>query len=279
MKYTYHRFVWIGIFCLYWVFLAFQTSTKTITIKGSDTMLILVQSWTEAFMKEHPGISIQVTGGGTGAGMDELISGVVDVCAASRQMSKGEIVELKQRFSIPGVEIPCARDGITIYLNEQNPVSTLTFDQISGIFAGRITSWNQVGGNNAPIHLYGRETNSGTYVVFKEMVVKTDYSRQCLMLPGNAAIVSAIMKDPNGIGYGGVAFAHGVKQCFVQRDTMSKAYQPTPDAMESDAYPVSRYLYLYTRNRPTGGLKTFIDWVLSREGQKMVTDLDYFPLK
>lgn len=258
---------------------SFKPETTTITIKGSDTMLMLVQKLAQKFMKQHPDIAIQVTGGGTGAGMDALILGLVDVCDASRHVTKKEIEALKNRFSVPGIEIPCARDGITVYLNENNPVSSLTMEQIGHIFSGRITSWSQVGGENAPIHLYGRETNSGTYFVFKEEVVKTDYSRQCLQLPGNAAIVSAVMKDPNGIGYGGAAFAHGVKHCMVKTEPGAPGYVPSLETMEKHQYPISRDLYMVVRNRPTGGLKTFINWVLGEEGQKIVVEMGYFPLK
>ena len=258
---------------------SFTPATTTITIKGSDTMLMLVQQLAQKFMKQHPEIAIQVTGGGTGAGMDALILGLVDVCDASRHITKKEIEDLKSRFSVPGIEIPCARDGITVYINEKNPVSSLTLEQIGQIFAGRITSWSQVGGENAPIHLYGRETNSGTYFVFKEEVVKTDYSRQCLMLPGNAAIVSAVMKDPYGIGYGGAAFAHGVKRCKVKTGPDEPGYEPTLETMENNQYPISRDLYMVVRNRPSGALKTFIEWVLSSEGQEIVKEMGYFPLK
>jgi phosphate transport system substrate-binding protein len=257
---------------------AFTVPQKIITMKGSDTMLILAQRWAEVYMKEHNELSIQVTGRGSGMGIDELINGMTDICNSSRIMTKKEVNELKQRFSTIGVEIPCARDGITIYLNEDNPVNELTMKQISDIYAGRIANWKQVGGNSAPINLYGRESNSGTYVVFKEKVVKTDYSQNCQVLPGNMAIVNAVIRDPNGIGYGGAAFARGVKKCKVKRTETSPAYEPNIETIINNQYPISRYLYIYTRNRPTGKLKRYINWILSPDGQKVVEEVGYFPL-
>jgi len=251
----------------------------SITIKGSDTMLVLVQKWAEAFLQKHPDKAIQVTGGGSGFGIDALITGQADICNASRQITRSEIEMIKLRFSTVGVEIPCARDGIAVYLNEQNPVSELTLQQVGDIFSGRITNWRDVGGLSAPINLYGRENNSGTYDVFKEVVVRTDYSRNCQELPGNIAIVNAVIRDPNGIGYGGAAFATtGVKDCKLKVSDTATAYAPTPETMQQGLYPVSRYLYMYTRSRPKGDLKMFINWVLSKEGQQIVTQLGYFPL-
>jgi len=167
---------------------------------------------------------------------------------------------------------------ITIYLNEANPVNELTLKQISDIFAGRIANWNQVGGNSAPINLYGRESNSGTYMVFKEKVVKTDYSKNCQIFPGNVAIVNAVIRDLNGIGYGGAAYASDVKKCKVKKDASSPAYEPNYETIANNEYPISRYLYIYTRNRPSGKIRKFIDWVLSPEGQQVVEEVGYFPL-
>lgn len=259
--------------------LSFQPAPGNIRVKGSDTMLLLLQKWAEAYSKIDHDISIQVTGGGSGTGISDLINGVTDICISSRLMTKPEIALLKQRFSTTGVEIPCARDGITIYLNLQNQVDELSFQQLSDIYSGRITNWKQVGGESAPINLYGREPSSGTYFVFKEKVVKTDYSRSCQEFPGNVAVVNAVIRDPNGIGYGGSAFAHGVKKCKVKTDKHSIAYEPNEKTMNNNLYPISRNLLMYTRNRPSGDIKKFIDWTLGPEGQRLVTDLGYFSLR
>jgi phosphate transport system substrate-binding protein len=109
--------------------------------------------------------------------------------------------------------------------------------------------------------------------------VKSDYASSCQTLPGTAAVVNAVKKDKNSIGYGGAAYAAGVKHCKVKKDAKSIAYEPTAENVKSNVYPISRYLYMYTRNRPTGATKAFIDWILSPQGQKLVTDVGYFPVK
>ncbi|MFH1161169.1 MAG: phosphate ABC transporter substrate-binding protein [bacterium] len=259
--------------------LAFIPAQKKITVKGSDTMVILAQKWAEVYMKSHPEVIIQVTGGGSGTGISALINGATDICNASRSMKKSEIEKLKDRYNTLGVEIPCAKDGITVYLNRGNPVSELSIQQLSDIFSGKITNWKQVGGKDTPIQLYGRENSSGTYVFFQEEVVKGDYAPSCQTLPGTAAVVNAVTKDANGIGYGGAAFAEGIKICKVKKDASSPAYEANAENIKKGLYPISRYLYMYTRNRPTGDLKTYIDWILSPEGQKMVIEVGYFPVR
>ena len=255
------------------------TSLEKITVKGSDTMVILSQRWAEVYMQKHPEATIQVTGGGSGVGIAALINGSTDIANSSRPMKSTEVDKLKQRYNTLGVEIPCAKDGISIYINKTNPVSELTVEQIGKIFAGRITNWKELGGPDATIKLYGRESSSGTFSYFKDNVVKTDYSPSCQTLPGTAAIVNAVKKDKFGVGYGGAAYAEGVKDCKVKKDAKSPAYAPTAATIKDKTYPISRYLYMYLKSRPTGQTKAFIDWILSPEGQKIITEVGYFPVK
>jgi phosphate transport system substrate-binding protein len=257
---------------------AFMMQTK-ITIKGSDTMVILAQRWAEIYMKQHPETSIQVTGGGSGVGLAALINGTTDIANSSRPIKQSEMEKLKSRYNTLGVEIPCAKDGITIYLNELNKVEELTLQQLSDIYTAKITNWKEVGGADAEIRLYGRENSSGTYAYFKDEVVKADYAASCQTLPGTAAVVNAVKKDKNGIGYGGAAYAVGVKHCKVKKDSGSEAYFPTADNIAKNQYPITRYLYMYLRNRPAGELKKYIDWILSPDGQKIITEVGYFPVK
>jgi phosphate transport system substrate-binding protein len=252
---------------------------EKITVKGSDTMVILAQKWAEQYMKKNGAVSVQVTGGGSGVGISALINGGTDIANASRPMKKSEIDKLKQRYNTLGVEIPCAKDGITVYLHESNKVSELSIKQLSDIFSGKVTNWKQVGGADADIKLYGRENSSGTYTYFKDNVVKSDYAANCQTLPGTAAVVNAVKKDQNGIGYGGAAYAAGVKHCLVKKDDKSTAYAPTAETIKKGVYPIARYLYMYTRNKPTGAMKQYIDWILSEEGQKLVTEIGYFPVR
>ena len=252
---------------------------KKITVKGSDTLVILAQKWAEVYMKSHPDVSIQVTGGGSGTGLAALINGTTDIANASRPISQSEIQKLKDRYNTMGVEIPCAKDGITIYLNESNKVSELTIKQLSGIFSGKIKNWKEVGGNNEDIKLYGRENSSGTYVYFKDNVVKGDYAPSCQTLPGTAAVVNAVKKDKNGIGYGGAAYASGIKLCKVKKDDKTPGYVANNETVKNGTYPIARYLYMYLRNKPTGDIKKYVDWILSPDGQKLVSDIGYFPVK
>jgi phosphate transport system substrate-binding protein len=255
------------------------TSLDKITVKGSDTMVILSQKWAEIYMKKNPGTTIQVTGGGSGVGISSLINGSTDIANSSRPMKASEVEKLKARYNTLGVEIPCAKDGISIYLNKTNNISELSIRQLGQIYSGKITNWKQVGGPDAAIRLYGRESSSGTFVFFKDNVVKADFATTCQTLPGTAAIVNAVKKDKYGIGYGGAAYAEGVKDCKVKKDDKSPAYAPTAETIKNKTYPISRYLYMYLKSRPTGEIKAFIDWILSAEGQKIITEVGYFPVK
>jgi len=262
------------------VVLIAASNKKTVTIKGSDTMVILAQRWAEKYMEKNPDVSVQVTGGGSGVGISALINGSTDICNSSRPMKKSEMDKLKMRYNSLGYETKAAKDGVTLYVNESNGVSEMTIDQIKAIYLGEIINWKDVGGQDAKIVLYGRENSSGTYVYFRDNVLGgKDYSPAMQTLPGTAAVVNAVSKDKVGIGYGGAAYAKGIKILKVKKDAGSPAYEPTPETIKQDQYPVTRYLFMYTRVKPAGDMKNFIDWALSDEGQTIVTQVGYFPVK
>jgi len=253
---------------------------EKITVKGSDTMVILAQRWAEKYMVAHPDVVIQVTGGGSGVGISALINGATDICNASRPMKPSEFDKLKQRYGTRGVEIKSALDGLSVYANAECPVQELSLGQLKDIYTGKITNWKDIGGPNAKIILYGRENSSGTYVYFKDNVLMgDDYTSTVQSMPGTAAVVNAVAKDKNGIGYGGAAYGKGIREVKVKKDATSPAYAPTVENIKSGDYPISRYLYMYVRNRPTGALKNYIDWTLSEEGQKIVSEVGYFPIR
>jgi phosphate transport system substrate-binding protein len=255
-------------------------AAENVTVKGSDTMLLLGQRWAEQYMTAYPGTVIQVTGGGSGVGIAALINGTTDICEASRPIKPAEIDKLKERFNSTGVEIPVARDGLSVYLNEENPVKELTIAQLKDIYTGKLTNWKDVGGNDARIILYGRENSSGTYTFFKDNVLKgKDFAAQTQTLPGTAAIANAVAKDKLGIGYGGAAYAKGVKYALLKVDDKSPAFEPTLANVKSGQYPLSRYLYWYLRNKPSGEIKKLVDFALSDAGQQIVTQVGYFPVK
>jgi phosphate transport system substrate-binding protein len=251
-----------------------------ITIKGSDTMVILAQRWAEVYMSKNKDVIIQVTGGGSGTGISALINGTTDICNSSRPMKKEEKIKLKEKYGSPGVEIKVAVDGLSIYVNEKNPVNELTLQQVRDIYTGKIKNWKEIGGQDAKIILYSRENNSGTYVYFKdEVLLGADFHPSCQNLPGTAAVVNAVAKDKNGIGYGGAAYGKGIKELKIKKDEKSPAYAPTKENIKKGLYPISRFLYMYTIKKPEGSVKKFIDWVLSEEGQKVVTQVGYYPIR
>lgn len=254
--------------------------SETITVKGSDTMVILAQRWAEVYMSRRPDVTIQVTGGGSGTGISALINGTTDICNSSRPMKKSEKEKLKVRFNTLGVEIKAAKDGLAVYVNESSPIQELTLAQLKSIYTGQITNWKDLGGPETRIILYSRENNSGTYVYFKDNVLQgEDFSATAQNMPGTAAVVNAVAKDKNGIGYGGAAYGKGIRFVKVKSDATSAGYEPTPENVKNGSYPITRFLYLYTRSRPTGPLKEYIDWILSDQGQEVVTKVGYFPVR
>jgi phosphate transport system substrate-binding protein len=255
-------------------------AAKPVTIKGSDTMVIMNARLAEAFMAKVPGTIIQVTGGGSGVGIAALINGTTDIAASSRPIKTSEVDKLKARFATVGFAYPIARDGLSVYLNASNPVKELTLAQIHDIYTGKITNWKQVGGKDALIILYSRENSSGTYTYFKDNVLMgKDYSPRAQTLQGTSAVVNAVANDAHGIGYGGAAYAKGIKFAAVKKDDKSPAVMPSLETVRSGQYPISRYLYLYTRVKPAKDMKAFIDWATGPEGQAIVTQVGYFPVK
>ncbi len=253
---------------------------KNVTVKGSDTMVILGQRWAEIYMSKNPGVTIQVTGGGSGTGIAALINGGTDICEASRPMKDNEKEQVRARHGKDVKEIPVALDGVAIYVNQSCPVQSLSQPQLKDIYTGKITNWREVGGADGRIVAYSRENNSGTYVFFKEHVLKNeDFARDVQTLPGTAAVVNAVSKDRASIGYGGIAYAKEIRAVPVSRDASSQPVQPSLATVQSGDYPLSRNLYFYTVGEPSGEAKAFIDWVLSAEGQQICEAVGYYPLK
>lgn len=253
-------------------------ANSSITIKGSDTLVRLGQRWAEEYMKENPGVVIQVSGGGSGTGIAALLNGATDICEASRDMKEKEY-KLAADKGITPYRVSVALDGIAVFLNEKCPVDTLSFAQLKSIYTGTITNWKDVGGPDARIIVYGRENNSGTYAFFKEHVLDDeDFSDYTQTLPGTAAVVNAVSKDVNGIGYGGIAWATGVKFAAVRKGDKDTAILPDMTTVSNGAYPISRDLYWFFNGKPDGELKKLVNWALSEQGQKVAETMDYIPL-
>lgn len=272
-----NRFLWLLAAGL--VLMSAAPAGQMITIKGSDTMVILVQKWTEVYGGKT-GVQFQVTGGGSGTGLAALINGTTDICSSSRPMKPAEVEQLKAKYNTAGVEVRVAKDGLSVYVHKKNPVAKLTVQQVSDIYTGKIKNWKDVGGPNMKIVLYSRENNSGTYEFFKEHVLnKQDFDASAQHLPGTAAVVNAVAKDKAGVGFGGAAYAKDIKDVAIASAAGQPFVLPTEENILNRTYPVSRFLYFYVRERPSGDVKKFIDWVIGAEGQRVVKDVGYFPLK
>ena len=249
-----------------------------ITIKGSDTLVRLGQRWAEEYMKNNKTVVIQVSGGGSGTGIAALINGTTDVCQSSRDMKPKEYEQAKVKGIKPH-RVAVSLDGIAIFLNSANPVKELSLPQLKGIYTGAITNWKEVGGADATIILYGRENNSGTYVFFKEHVLNDeDYDARTQTLPGTSAVVHAVSKDKNGIGYGGIAWGADVKYAAVKKDDTTAAVVPSLETVSNGLYPISRELFWFFNSTPSGEIKKLVNWTLSEAGQKLAGEVDYVPL-
>lgn len=256
-----------------------KAPAAAVTVKGSDTMIMLAQRLAERFMKEHPGRTVQVTGGGSGTGIAALINGTTDVANASRAMKAEEKAQVLARRGKPAIEHPVALDGLAVYVHESNPLPTITLEQLGAVYEGKVRNWKELGGDDARIVLYGRENNSGTYAYFKEHVLKDeDFASDTQTLPGTAAVVNAVAKDPRAIGYGGIAFGSGIRAVPVKKDDASPAIEPTLENVTNGSYPISRLLFMYTAGEPVAGAKDYLDFALSDAGQELAQAAGYYPL-
>jgi phosphate transport system substrate-binding protein len=259
-----------------------ETVHSTINQKGSDTLLVLAQRWAEEYMKKNPDVRIAVSGGGSGAGIAALINGQIDIADASREIKQIEIDEAKAR-GIDPVEWKVAIDGISVIIHPSNPINELTIEQLSAIYRGEIKNWKELGGPDLWIVTYGRQSNSGTYVYWKEHVLgNKDYRADMQSLNGNSDIVDAVSRDKAAIGYVGIAYAESrrdeVKILAVKKDAGSPAVLPSQETIVDGSYPIARYLYFYTNGVPKGALAEYLRWVIGPEGQAIVPEVGYIPL-
>ncbi len=260
-------------------------ATRTgVIIKGSDTMVNLALAWAEAYMAGHPEVSISVSGGGSGTGLTAVLNGTADIADASRE-AKAEELEAAQANGISLTEFVAAYDAIAVVVHPSNPVSGLTLQQLSDIYRGRITNWRQVGGEDRPIVLLSRESNSGTYVYFLEHVVrlgqKVDwlFSADALLMPSSEGISAEVRQNPNAIGYDGMGYVTADQKVLAVAAAAGGPYVlPSAQTVKDGSYPIARKLYMYTPGRPQGIVQEYIAWVLG-PGQELVTDLGFVPLR
>lgn len=258
---------------------------RAIQNKGSDTLVNLALAWAEQYRQIEPGVSIAVTGGGSGTGIAALINGTVDIANASRPMKDKEFAAARAN-GIEPVEFVVAIDALAVVVHPDNPVNRLTIGQISDIFTGRITNWKEVGGNDAPIVLLSRETNSGTHVYFLEEVIrkgekenKDIFAPQTLLMPSSVGITSELRRNPNAIGYDGLGYVtEHEKVIAVAKDDHSPYVLPSVQSGADGSYPIARDLYMYTAGEPAGLIAGYLNWIRGPEGQAIVAELGFVPL-
>lgn len=258
---------------------------RAIQNKGSDTLVNLALAWAEAYQTVEPTMTIAVSGGGSGTGITSLINGTADIANASRRMKDEEIAAARAN-GIEPVEIPVAVDAIAIIVNPQNPISQLTIDQLADVFTGRVTNWEDVGGNDEPIVLVSRETNSGTHVYFLEEVIRkgdtknTDiFAPQTLLMPSSVGITSEIGRNPHAIGYDGLGYVTPEEKVVaLAKDGSSTYVLPSASTAADGSYPLSRFLYMYTAGQPAGEIARYLDWIRGPDGQAIVSHLGFVPL-
>ena len=261
-------------------------NANSLQIKGSDTMVNLVQAWAEGFMAKEPSIFLAVTGGGSGTGITALMNGTCDIAASSRRITPKEI-ELAAKKGFKPEEYRVALDGLAVVVNKGNPISKLTIDELADIFTGRVTNWKELGGEDSKIVILSREVNSGTHVYFKEHVVKKgdpkskeEFSADALLLPSSQAIADEVLQNPSAIGYYGMGYIGKDHQAVsVAKDKASETVFPTIENVISGQYPISRPLFLYTRGVAEGNAKKFLDFVLSTPGQQLVSTVGFVPVQ
>ena len=258
--------------------------TGTVVIIGSDTMVDLGAVWAEEYMKINPGISVSVTGGGSGVGLKALIDGTTDIAQSSRAM-KSEEIEKAKNNGIEPYEFMVGKDGLSVIVHPDNPVVDLSREKLSLVFQGKIINWKELGWDDKPILLLSREATSGTHIFFKENIVqltdkKAEYSPTALLLPSSSAIVREVAANKFAIGYVGLGFVKPeVKALLVAKDKDSPSVYPTIEAVEKGDYPISRPLFFYTKGEPSGVVKHFLDFVLGPVGQKILGELEFVPIK
>lgn len=259
-------------------------SAEIIENKGSDTIVNLALAWAEQYMQIHPEVRISVTGGGSGTGIAAMINGTVDIANASREMKKEEISAARAN-GIQPIEYVIAYDAIAVVVHPSNPVDRLTLQQISDIYTGQITNWQELGGANNPIVLLSRESNSGTYSYFLENVIRmgnTDstllFSSETLLMPSSEGISVEVRQNPNAIGYDGLGYVTPDQKIISIAAAVGMPYiLPGVQTVKNRSYPISRPLYMYVPGQPGESVEKYLEWIRT-EGQQNVLDLGFVPL-
>lgn len=255
---------------------AVPAQAQKLVIKGSDTLgAKLVPMLAEEYRSSNPGVSFEIAAEGSSTGIAAIIDGTASIGMSSRRARATELSGGAAKGVTLKPLIVCY-DGIALVVNAGNPVSDLTPRQIEQIFTGDVTDWSAVGGKPGTISIYTRNTSSGTYSDFKDLAMKKrDYAGSSQKMAGNEQIVAEVAKNPNGIGYVGLAYttAPGIKVISIN------GARPTKDAVLAKQYPLARPNFYYTNGEPSGEAAKFIAFTLSNEGQKIVEKVGFVPVK
>lgn len=249
-------------------------------VKGSDTVIPLSQKEAEGYMKENPSAKLTITGGGSGVGFSALLEGTTDIAQASRQIKFAERQKMKEK-GIIAKEVIIAYDALAVVVHPSNKVGQLTREQLEGIFTGKIKNWREVGGEDMKIVPYSRETSSGTYEFFKEVVMKNkNYMNGIMSMSATGVIIQSVSQTKGAIGYVGVAYLNkDVKAVSVSFDQGKNFVYPSVQNAKNRTYPIVRPLYYYYDAKTEHKVKPFIDYVLSPKGQSIVDQVGFIRIK
>jgi len=247
---------------------------EKIVLAGSTTVLPIAQKTAEVFMDKNQGADIAVRGGGSSVGIASLIDGTCDIADASRPIKESEIQQAAANGRDPVAHI-VAMDGIAVVVNNSNPISKLSRKQIRDIFSGKISDWSELGANPGKIVVVSRDTSSGTFEAFGELVMKGEkVIPAALMQASNQAVATIIAQTPSAIGYVGLGY---VTKEFKPLEI--EGIMPSKETVLSGKYPVTRPLFMYSNGKPQGLAKEYLDFVKSKEGQDIVEEQGYVGLK
>ncbi len=263
-------------------------TTKTIIQNtGSDTLVNLAQAWAEDYAKVVPTVSVEVSGGGTGTGVAALINGTVDIANCSRKLEPQEMAKAKTSTGKDPVEHLVGYDAMSIYVHKDNPIASITLEQLADIYGegGTLTKWSQLGvkmpaGSDEIIRI-SRQSNSGTYHYFREAVLgkKRDFKLGSRDMHGSKDVVELITKTSGALGYSGMGYAMpGARTVPVAKKVGERAVAPTVESTLDQSYPISRPLFMYTLGQPSGAVKAYLDWIHTEVGQAIVVKSGYVPL-
>jgi len=256
--------------------------------KGSDTLVNVAQAWAEAYKEVKPNVAVAVTGGGSGTGIASLMNGTVDLANASRKIKDKEKKQAEKNGVNP-IEHVVGHDALAIYLHHDNPISEMTIAQLKDIYGegGKAEKWSDLGVevpgcSSDEIVRVSRQNNSGTYAYFKEAVIgkKGEYKLGSRDLHGSKDVVDLVEKTPCAIGYSGLAYAtdHVNMPCVKKTDDAA-CVAPSADNAINGSYPIARPLMMYTSGQPEGATKEYLDWILGDDGQCIISDKGYAPVR